>query len=183
MIAAHVELTNCEVGYATYINKNTILYCSKIGKYCSIGENVRGGFGQHPLNYISTHPSFFYDTNSQLGWTFFDPSQRSPYNPYRYCKGEDKFLSKIGHDVWIGSHAMLMDGITIGTGAVIGAGSVVTKDVPPYAIVAGVPARIIKYRHSPETIKCLLESKWWEMTFEEIESIKDKYNINHLGFK
>ena len=69
----------------------------------------------------------------------------------------------IGNDVWIGSHALILGGVKIGDGAVIGAGAVVTKDVPPYAVVGGVPARIIKYRFSQEIIDKLLEIKWWNL--------------------
>ena len=74
----------------------------------------------------------------------------------------------IGHDVWIGYGAIIMDGVTIGTGAVVAAAAVVTKDVPPYAIVAGVPARIIRYRFDDDTIRRLLESRWWDFPEEFI---------------
>ena len=82
----------------------------------------------------------------------------------------------IGHDVWIGTRAIVLDGITVGNGAVIAANSVVTKDVPPYAIVAGVPAKIIKYRFNDDKINKLNDSKWWELDLNEI-----KQKINNLN--
>lgn len=174
MIGRKVTLLNCMVGEASYINHNSRMIGSKIGRYCSIADNVYTGFGHHPLDYISTHSSFFYDTTSQLGWAMFEPRNAPSYAPYRRPENEEGYITVIGNDVWIGSHAMIMDGVTIGTGAVVGSGAVVTKDVPPYAIVAGVPAKIIKYRHSQETIENLLESKWWENDLEYLRShIKD----------
>lgn len=164
MIGGEVILNNCSIGYATYVNHRSQLRGSKIGRYCSIADNVRTGFGHHPLNTISTHASFFYDTTSQLGWSWFASKDAPKYDPYKHPEGEDKFITVIGNDVWIGSHAMIMDGIKIGNGAVIGSGAVVTKDVPPYAIVVGVPATVIKYRHPKEIIQKLEESEWWNLS-------------------
>lgn len=182
MIGRKVSLINCMVGEASYINHNSRMIGSKIGRYCSIADNVYTGFGHHPLDYISTHSSFFYDTTSQLGWSMFKPSAAPTYDPYRHPETDKGYITVIGNDVWIGSHAMIMDGVTIGTGAVIGTGSVVTKDVPPYAIVVGVPAKIIKYRHSNEIIKKLLDSKWWENDMEYLRSNIKDFSIDKLNF-
>lgn len=182
MIGRKVTLVNCMVGEATYINHNSRLIGSKIGRYCSIADNVYTGFGHHPLDFISTHSSFFYDTTSQLGWSMFKPSAAPTYDPYRHPENDKGYITVIGNDVWIGSHAMIMDGITIGTGAVIGTGSVVTKDVPPYAIVAGVPAKILRYRHPESTINDLLKSEWWKMSFEDLKSNFQKFDINGIPF-
>ena len=182
MVGSQVKLNNCEIGYASYINHHSVLNGSKIGRYCSIADNVRSGFGHHPLDSISTHPSFFYDTRTHLGWSWFESDTAPVYDPHRRPNGEDKFITVIGHDVWIGSHAMIMDGVTIGTGAVVGAGSVVTKDVPPYAIVAGVPAKLIRYRYSAEIIKILLASKWWETSDSEMRSILKSFSIEGIHF-
>lgn len=182
MIGRQVTLVNCAIGEGSYINHNSRLIGSKIGRYCSIADNVYSGFGHHPLECISTHSSFFYDTSSQLGWSLFANNTAPTYDPYKHPQNESKFITVIGHDVWIGSHVMLMDGITIGTGAVIGTGSVVTKDVPPYAIVAGTPAKIIRYRHSESTIKHLLESQWWNLSFEDLKSNFQNLNIKGVPF-
>ena len=77
----------------------------------------------------------------------------------------------IGNDVWIGRNAVIKDGVTVGDGAIIGTSAVVTKDVPPYAIVVGVPARIIRYRFSPEIIEALLELRWWDLPLEKIQHL------------
>lgn len=182
MIGQNVTLQNCELGFASYVNHNSRLIGSKIGKYCSIADNVYSGFGHHPLNCISTHSSFFYDTTSQLGWSMFPKGEAPVYDPYRRPKGEPRFSTVIGNDVWIGSHVMIMDGITIGTGAVVGTGSIVTKDVPPYAIVAGNPAKIIRYRFDDKKIQALLASEWWNKDFNEIRSELSNIQINGIDF-
>ncbi len=161
MIGNSVSLVNCYIGKGSYISHNTRLIGSKIGNYCSIADNVTTGLGHHPLNTISTHPAFFYDTKRQLGWNLFSSTLPLSYDPYKKI-GNSKYSTVIGHDVWVGSHVLIMDGISIGTGAVVGAGAVVTKDVPPFAIVAGVPAKIIRYRHKNEDIDAILKSQWWE---------------------
>ena len=89
--------------------------------------------------------------------------------------GEQNFHIVIKNDVWIGSHVLLLEGITIGDGAIIAAGAVVTKDVPPYSIVGGVPAKIIKKRFDDDTIRQLLELDWWSKPIDEIESLFNNF--------
>lgn len=176
-----VTLVNCSVGTGTYINQKSRLIGSKIGNYCSIADNVYSGFGHHPLDNISTHPAFFYDTGYQLGWGLFDKGEAPVYDPFRHPE-RSRYVTEIGNDVWIGSHVMIMDGVTIGDGAVIGTGSVVTHDIPPYAIAVGVPAKVIRYRHSEEDIKSLLESQWWNKSPEWLKENIDSFKINSIGF-
>jgi acetyltransferase-like isoleucine patch superfamily enzyme len=124
-----------------------------IGRYCSIARSARAYNRDHPVNFMSTHAFFF---NANLKYCEKDLVQYIPL--------------EIGHDVWIGDNAIILSTVkSIGTGAVIAAGSLVNKDVPPYALVLGNPARVVRYRFSPETIAKLLESKWWEMPIEEIK--------------
>ena len=122
-----------------------------IGSFCSISDGVRIGLAQHPTEFFSTS-SYFYDENNVLDRDFDKP-----------CI--------IGNDVWIGSDVLIMGGINIGDGAVLAAGAVVTRDVPPYAIVGGVPAKVLRYRFDEETIKELLELKWWDLPDETIKQI------------
>lgn len=177
-IARGVQMHNCKLGYSSYVSNDSILFHTKIGRFCCIADHVHICLGNHPTDFVTMHPSFYYDTTSQIGYTFH---QGEPLfnNIYKYPKNETIFQIVVGNDVWIGSHALIMGGITIGDGAVVAAGAVVVRDVEPYSIVAGVPARIIKKRFSSDYIEILLDSKWWERPFEEIEShYKDYVNID-----
>ena len=183
-VADGTTLSNCNFGYGSYINKNSSLSFVKIGRYCSIADNVYVGIGNHPINHVSTHPAFYYNTEKQIGWTYHKGEPLFD-EIYKYPDGENFYQVIIGNDVWIGSHALLMGGIRIGDGAVIAAGSVVTKDVEPYSIVGGVPAKVIKMRFTEEQRASLLRIKWWNKSPIEIEnsyrSFVDVNNfINHV---
>lgn len=142
-----------------------------IGKFCSVADGVCIGTTYHPIDRISTHPFTYYrDENREFG-EIVTPADK--VRPYKVTQPVT-----IGNDVWIGRNAIIMDGVTIGTGAVVGCQSVVTKDVPPYAIVAGVPARILRYRFSPEMIERLLESQWWDYPTDFIVNNLDFEDIN-----
>ncbi|TIP49654.1 MAG: CatB-related O-acetyltransferase [Mesorhizobium sp.] len=124
-----------------------------IGAYCSIAAGVLFiAAGEHPMSLVSTYP----------------------------FAGADRDLTKgpitVGNDVWIGSRAIVLSGVTIGHGAVVGAGSVVTKDVPPYGIVAGNPAKLIRYRFEPETIAALLGIRWWDWPDSQIEAAMPEFH-------
>jgi len=126
----------------------------RIGKYCSISTQVIIFLGsEHRKDWISTYP--FPYLWKEASWIKGHP----------YSKGD----VVIGNDVYIGYHVIILSGVAIGDGAAIGAGSVVTKDVPPYAIVAGNPAQIVRYRFSEETIQKLLEIKWWDWPDEKVK--------------
>jgi hypothetical protein len=115
--------------------------------------------GDHPSrDFVSTHPAFF-SNRGQAGFTFVDSSR---YPEFRYADEEQRFYVDIGHDVWIGDGALLMSGITLGTGAIIAAGAVVTKPVKPYCIVGGNPAREIRMRFAPHDVEWLLALAWWD---------------------
>lgn len=146
-----------KIGFGSYIGADSNLN-AVIGRYCSIASNVKCVAGSHPSNtFVSTHPAFF-STKRQAGFTYVEE------NLYRedIFVDNEKHLVKIGNDVWIGSNVLLLPGITIGDGAIIAAGAVVTKDVEPYAIVGGVPAKKIKKRFTDDEISFLLKFKWWD---------------------
>jgi acetyltransferase-like isoleucine patch superfamily enzyme len=147
----------CDIGYLSYARDNGQFSNVSIGRYCSIAPNVVIGGGQHPLNWLSSHP-FVYD-GSKIFKKFEEYNSISQKNSINTKK--IKVRVSIGNDVWIGEGATIKQGITIGDGAVIGTRSVVTKDIPPYAVVAGVPAKIIKYRFDEDTIKRMLKVNWW----------------------
>ena len=146
-----------KIGFGSYIGGDSNLN-AVIGRYCSISSNVKCVSGSHPSKtFVSTHPAFF-STKRQAGFTYVEEDL---YREDIFIDNE-KHLVKIGNDVWIGSNVLLLPGITIGDGAIIAAGAVVTKDVEPYAIVGGVPAKTIKKRFTDDEISFLLKFKWWD---------------------
>jgi acetyltransferase-like isoleucine patch superfamily enzyme len=129
------------------------------GRYCSIANSVHIFNRDHPINFKSTHGFFF---NPRFKMVKKDTHE---YIPLR-----------IGNDVWIGYNAIILPLVKeIGNGAIIGAGAVVNKDIPPYAIVVGNPARIVRYRFSPQTINSLLESRWWDNDIEQLMGQMDEF--------
>ncbi|QMU27568.1 CatB-related O-acetyltransferase [Adhaeribacter radiodurans] len=141
---------NSQIGSYTYFSGYNLIVNSNIGKFCSIGLFVSICPGKHPTStFVSTSPVFY----SLHKPTF------SSFQAFNESGGVE-----IGHDVWIGSNSIILDDVKIGHGAIVAAGSVVNRDVEPYAIVGGVPAKLIKKRFSDETIDKLLNSKWWEQS-------------------
>lgn len=147
------------MGYGSYIGENSQL-TANIGRFTSIAPEVINNPGKHPITtpYVSTSPMFF-SIAKQNGYTFAD----------KQCFEEFKGYLSIGNDCWIGQRAFLVGGITIADGAVVLGGAFVTKDVPPYAIVGGVPAKVLGYRYDEETIAFLLKIQWWNNSIEWFE--------------
>ena len=158
------------IGSFSYAGSNTTMNFSSVGKFCSLARNVDVGGFDHDYHKVTTMPMFRFKQLSGGG------------NP----EVGEKELCKIGNDVWIAAGTQILHKVSVGDGAVIGGGAVVTKDVPPYAIVAGVPAKIIKFRFDEKTIEELLAIRWWDwpedIVLENIEwMIKNDINSDTLA--
>lgn len=182
------SVINCQIDDTAYINSGCTIYdCSMrrysymgydcqilntdIGSFCSIASGVHIGEAEHPTEWVSTSPVFQKVKNSSIKKRFaqieLPPSKRTI----------------IGHDVWIGTNAIIKQGVHIGTGAVIASGAIVTKDVEPYAIVGGCPAKVIKYRFNNEVIQQLLLSEWWDYNEPKLVKLGKFANRPNLFIK
>lgn len=131
----------------------------KVGNYCSIATNCTFVLSQHDATCVTTAPGSILESTVRLF---------SHGNPTSYSRGD----IVIGHDVWIGANTTILDNVKISNGAIVAAGSVVTKDVPAYAIVGGNPARVIKYRFSPEQIAAFEELQWWDYKVDVLNKLQ-----------
>lgn len=152
-------ITRSEIGSYSYVSGARVGH-ARIGKFCCIGPGaIVGGLGRHPTGWVSTHP-LFYSTLRQVGINFVD---------------QDHFdelpTAHLGNDVWIGANAIILDGVRIGDGAIIGAGAVVTRDVAPYQVCAGVPARPVRSRFPPAQVSTLLALRWWDWPESHLRAI------------
>lgn len=156
---------NISIGKFTTLGIDNHLHGNiTIGKYCQLGVNVAIHSTNHPISYLST------------------------YINNRLFNGELKKLKEInsitiGNDVWVGHGAILLGGINIGNGVIIAAGSVVTKDVPPYAIVAGTPAKVLKFRFDEQVIEEIKALKWWNLNKDELDKIKHLFTKDYKNRK
>ncbi|MBQ3946472.1 MAG: CatB-related O-acetyltransferase [Alphaproteobacteria bacterium] len=161
-----------KIGVFSYIGDNVMVIGGCVGRFSSISSNVHVLNGRHPMKepFVSTSP-VFYAKNTPVGFSFV---KEQVFDEYASIAGKEKYQVIIGSDCWIGYGVSIIGGITIGDGAVVLANATVTKDVPPYAIIGGVPARIIGYRFDETTIAKLLELKWWN---REESWIKEKAHL------
>lgn len=153
---------NCTIGKFTFVNDSTTFFRdTTVGRYCSIGKFCEIGAPMHPVDWLTSSPvAFAAKRHFRNEGNIFPQSEFQQYHP-----------TTIGSDVWIGSQCIVQGGVMIGHGAIVGAGAVVTKDVPPYAIVVGTPARILRYRFDEPTIARLLATQWWAREPEEIAKL------------
>jgi virginiamycin A acetyltransferase len=160
VVCRATTLPNVRIGAHTYINGGLVREYTHIGRYCSIGHDVALGIGNHSIRSASTHP---FATKAPLDEEWVPP-RKDPKRKYTEP-------TEIGHDVWIGHGAIVNATLKIGIGAVIAAGAVLTKDIPPYAIVAGVPANIIGWRFDEDLRQMLLASQWWAFPLEFLSTL------------
>ena len=167
------QIYDSKIESFSYVGPNSKIICVDIGKFCSISNDCSIGLPIHSLKCISTSPIFTSKSNGTgISW-----SEVNSFDEYK--------RTIIGNDVWIGTKAIIMGGVKIGDGAIIGAGAIVTKDIPNYAIAVGIPAVVIKYRFSNDIINKLNDIKWWDKSERDlIVNINlfqnDKFNINDL---
>ena len=178
-ISHKTVIVNCNIGKGTYLQENCNFVNTNFGRYCSIAPGSKLIVGNHPTSkFVAMHPAF-YSGRSIGGLSYQHTSYTEEYRTVindRYCIVEN--------DVWIGTDAKILGGVTIHNGVVVAAGSIVTKDVPPYAIVAGIPARIVRYRFTEKEIESLQTIQWWDKDdawirqnidqFDDIESFVTK---------
>lgn len=150
------------IGRFTYIARARVSGAD-IGAFCSIGPDVIIGLSEHPTHWLTTHPAF-YSLGMQANATFSDGEL------FQHWK-----RPKIGNDVWIGARAVILGGVTIGNGAIVAAGSVVTKDVGAYEIVGGIPAKRIRSRFDNEVVQLLQDWEWWDLPMDTLKEIASDF--------
>jgi acetyltransferase-like isoleucine patch superfamily enzyme len=166
-ILENVLIIKSVIGRFSYVGRNCIIQNANIGAFCSIANEVFIGLGAHPIEHFSSSP-IFYRSKNTLGIKVID--EDLDFSEYKKIN--------IGNDVWIGARATILDGVCIGDGAIIAANAVVTHDVPPYAIMGGVPASRIRDRFSREKIDRLLSLQWWLWPIAEIKERRNEINLN-----
>lgn len=148
------QVKNSSIGRCTYVSSGRVSNAS-LGSFCSVGpRTLVGGLGIHPTDWVSSHP-LFYSVRGQVGICFCEKNHV-----------DELPRTTIGSDVWIGAGAIVLDGVDIGHGAIVAAGAVVRESVPPYAIVGGVPAKVIRYRFNDQIIRRLLHVQWWTLPMD-----------------
>ena len=158
-------VAECEIGDYSYLIRQTEAWCATIGKFANIASHVRINATNHPT-WRATQHHFTYRAGD-----YFDDAQNEP----EFFEWRRSNRIVIGHDVWIGHGATILPGVTIGNGAVVGSGAVVTRDVAPYTIVGGVPARVIRQRFSPETGARMDALAWWDWEHDRLRGALDDF--------
>lgn len=156
------RVKNATLGAFTYVNGafTTSLYDCRIGRYCSIAEAVVLGPYEHPTDGLTTHP-FAFAGPDEFPAFFRMPAYARLAVERSHTVAINQRRTEVGHDVWIGAGAFIKRGVKIGDGAVVAAHALVTRDVPPYTIVAGTPARVVRLRFAEKTIERLQQLAWW----------------------
>lgn len=158
------RIYDAQVGDYTYIARNAMINSTTVGRFCSIGPNFVCGKGSHPTDKLSTAP-MFYSLGCQNGMTLARERKLDEMRPV-----------EIGNDVFIGANVVVFNGVKIGDGAIVAAGAVVNKDVPPYAIVGGVPAKVIRMRFSDDCVAALRRIQWWNFPEERLSEVEQYFD-------
>lgn len=161
-----VEIIDSSLGDYSYACQNTIINGADVGKFCSIAAGCFIGLWEHDVD-VTSHSLHLYETSGYFV---------KGYKPQK----ADAIRTRVGSDVWIGANTVILKGVVVGDGAIIGAGSVVCKDVPPYSVVAGNPARFLRFRFSEEEISQLLIDCWWDNERSELELMVKHGAFNSL---
>jgi acetyltransferase-like isoleucine patch superfamily enzyme len=162
----YAELRDSYLGEYSYISQQSIVNKTNIGKFCSIANGCYIGLWEHNTQ-VSTHSFYLYEHSGHFvkGYRNYD---------------KDTIETNIGNDVWIGANSVVLKGVSIADGAIVGASAVVTKDVPPYAIVVGNPAKVLKNRYSQKEIDWLLSVKWWDFDRVKLKELVDQEAFNNF---
>ena len=158
-IGRNTVIVESTIGDYTYDDGDVSICYSEIGQYCSIANRVRINPGNHPRDRVTQHHMTY--RRVKFGLSDRDDEEFFAWRRAHPCV--------VGHDVWIGHAAVILPGVSIGTGAIVGAGAIVTRDVEPYQVVAGVPARPLRFRFSSDVITRILKSRWWEWGRPQLE--------------
>jgi phosphonate metabolism protein (transferase hexapeptide repeat family) len=156
-VMARTKVTESEFGDYSYVAEDSDIMSTRLGKFCSIAAHVRINPGNHPLERVAL--SHFTYRSSAYGLGDDDAD---------LFAWRQAHAVTLGHDVWIGHGVVVLPGVSIGNGAAIGAGAVVSKDVPPFAIVVGVPGRVLRFRFAPDIIAALQRIAWWDWPHERL---------------
>ncbi len=166
----NVEFRESVLGAYSYVSSGCVVNKSIIGKFTSIGPGTFIGLWEHNTD-VSTHSFYLYETSGHFV---------KGYQNYK----RDHVETFVGNDVWIGANVCIQKGVKVGDGAIIGSGAIVTKDVLPYSIVVGNPAKILRYRFTDEDIEMFLQTKWWDFSRMELQEMVDnKLFENFDSFK
>lgn len=164
-VGARTTIAETTMGAYSYVVNDASIIYAEIGKFCSIAAHTRLNPGNHPMHRAALHHFTYRSKSYQLG----------PEDDHEFFDWRRSHRVVLGHDVWIGHGAVVLPNVKIGTGAGIGAGAVVSKDVPPFAIAVGVPARVIRYRFEPKVQEALLELAWWDWERDRLSAALEDF--------
>lgn len=170
LVSSKCNISNSKFGFGSYVGKSCELHNVQIGKYTCIGPFVKNIVGSHPTSrFVSIHPAF-YTPNNEVNLSYVDVHK---FKEFKYADDNESLSVIIGNDVWIGANVTILDGVTIGDGAIVAAGALVHQNVPPYAIVGGIPSRLIRYRFDEADIDFLTKLQWWDKSQEWIQKYSE----------